>query len=300
VTTRLSDHRWFDSFLAWYFVTIWGSGFLASKIGMLYAPPFSFLTLRFIFGILCMLPLVLITRPLWPASRPELGHVIVAGLLMHAMHLGGSHYTQYLGVSAGITAVLLTVQPLLTAFIASRWLGERLSPRQWAGIAVGFAGVVLVVWHKIDIREMTLGSLIAVIVALLAVTAGTLYQRVFCPRVDLRTSTLIQFIASAVVLAPLAWIVEGFSVRWAWPMFAAIVFLVICASILAVSALHTLMRHGEATRVTSLFYLTPIFAVVLEFALFKVVPTAVSVIGIAVTCAGVALVAWKRDQPAPE
>jgi drug/metabolite transporter (DMT)-like permease len=118
---------------------------------------------------------------------------------MHAMHLGGSHYTQYLGVSAGITAVLLTVQPLLTAFIASRWLGERLSPRQWAGIAVGFAGVVLVVWHKIDIREMTLGSLIAVIVALLAVTAGTLYQRVFCPRVDLRTSTLIQFIASAVV-----------------------------------------------------------------------------------------------------
>jgi len=300
VTTRLSDHRWFDSFLAWYFVTIWGSGFLASKIGMLYAPPFSFLTLRFIFGILCMLPLVLITRPLWPASRPELGHVIVAGLLMHAMHLGGSHYTQYLGVSAGITAVLLTVQPLLTAFIASRWLGARLSPRQWAGIAVGFAGVVLVVWHKIDIREMTLGSLIAVIVALLAVTAGTLYQRVFCPRVDLRTSTLIQFIASAVVLAPLAWIVEGFSVRWAWPMFAAIVFLVICASILAVSALHTLMRHGEATRVTSLFYLTPIFAVVLEFALFKVVPTAVSVIGIAVTCAGVALVAWKRDQPAPE
>ena len=267
---------------------------------MLYAPPFSFLTLRFIFGILCMLPLVLITRPLWPASRPELGHVIVAGLLMHAMHLGGSHYTQYLGVSAGITAVLLTVQPLLTAFIASRWLGERLSPRQWAGIAVGFAGVVLVVWHKIDIREMTLGSLIAVIVALLAVTAGTLYQRVFCPRVDLRTSTLIQFIASAVVLAPLAWIVEGFSVRWAWPMFAAIVFLVICASILAVSALHTLMRHGEATRVTSLFYLTPIFAVVLEFALFKVVPTAVSVIGIAVTCTGVALVAWKRDQPAPE
>ena len=226
MTTRLSDHRWFDSFLAWYFVTIWGSGFLASKIGMLYAPPFSFLTLRFIFGILCMLPLVLITRPLWPASRPELGHVIVAGLLMHAMHLGGSHYTQYLGVSAGITAVLLTVQPLLTAFIASRWLGERLSPRQWAGIAVGFAGVVLVVWHKIDIREMTLGSLIAVIVALLAVTAGTLYQRVFCPRVDLRTSTLIQFIASAVVLAPLAWIVEGFSVRWAWPMFAAIVFLV--------------------------------------------------------------------------
>jgi drug/metabolite transporter (DMT)-like permease len=139
-----------------------------------------------------------------------------------------------------------------------------------------------------------------VIVALLAVTAGTLYQRVFCPRVDLRTASLLQFIASAAVLAPLAWLVEGFRIEWAWPMFAAIVFLVILASILAVSALHTLMRHGEATRVTSLFYLTPVFTVVLEFALFKVVPSTVSMLGIAITCAGVALVAWKRDQPAPE
>jgi drug/metabolite transporter (DMT)-like permease len=300
VNTAPPDRRWLDPFLAWYFVTIWGSGFLASKIGMQYAPPFTFLTVRFLFGIACMLPIVLILRPAWPASRAQWGHVVVAGLLMHAIHLGGSHYTQYLGVSAGITAVILTVQPLLTALVASRWLGEQLSLRQWSGIAVGFAGVVLVVWHKIDIREMTLGSLSAVIVALLAVTAGTLYQRVFCPRVDLRASSLVQFAASAAVLAPLAWLVEGFRISWAWPLVGAIVFLVIGASILAVSALHTLMRHGEATRVTSLFYLTPVFAVVLEFALFNVVPSSVSVIGIAITCAGVALVAWKRDPPAPE
>ena len=298
--TDFSKHRWFDSLLAWYFVTVWGSGFLATKIGLQYAAPFTFLTLRFLFGIACMTVIVLVARPVWPATRAELGHVIVAGLLMHALHLSGSHYTQYLGVSAGITAVLLTVQPLLTALIASRWMGEQLSSRQWLGIGVGFAGVVLVVWHKIDIREMTLGSLCAVIVALIAVTAGTLYQRVFCPRVDLRASSLVQFVASVMVLAPLAWLVEGFRVTWVWPLFGSIAALVICASILAVSALHTLMRHGEATRVSSLIYLTPIFAVVLEFALFKVVPTPVSVLGIAVTCAGVALVAWKRDQPAPE
>ena len=102
---------------------------------MLYAAPFTFLTVRFLFGIACMMPIVLIMRARWPASRTEFGHVIVAGLLMHAIHLGGSHYTQYLGVSAGITAVLLTVQPLLTALIASRWMGEQLSSRQWLGIA---------------------------------------------------------------------------------------------------------------------------------------------------------------------
>lgn len=295
----MADRRWLDSFLAWYFVTVWGSGYLATKIGLQYAPPFTFLTLRFAFGVLCLAPVVLIVRPPWPRSSRELGHVVVAGLLMHAMNLGGSHYTQYLGVSAGITAVLLSVQPLLTALIAMRWMGEKLGPRQWLGIALGLAGVVLVVWHKIDVREMTVLSLLAVVIALLAVTAGTLYQRVFCPLVDLRTSALVQFIASTAVLAPLAWLVEGFKVHWAWPMAGAIVFLVIGASILAVNALHTLMRHGEATRVTSLVYLTPIFAVVLEFALFDVVPTALSVAGIAVTCAGVALVAWRRRPPVP-
>ncbi len=298
VTAPLSEHRWFDSFLAWYFVAIWGSGFLATKIGLQYAAPFTFLTLRFLFGVACLLPIVLIARPRLPSSRIDFWHVIVAGLLMHAMHLGGSHYTQYLGVSAGITAVLLSVQPLLTALIAVRWLGELPAARQWLGIALGLAGVVLVVWHKIDVREMTLGSLLAVIIALAGLTAGTLYQRVFCPLVDLRMAALLQFVASVAILAPLAWYVEGFQVNWAWPMLGAIAFLVIAASILAVNALHTLMRRGEATRVTSLVYLTPIFAVALEFAMFQVVPSLLSIAGIAITCAGVALVAWRPRPPA--
>jgi drug/metabolite transporter (DMT)-like permease len=285
--------RGYDAALAWYFVTVWGSGFIATKIGLQYAPPFSFLTLRFLFGLACLLPILLITRPRFPGSRAELGHVVVAGLLMHAVHLGGSHYTQYLGMSAGITALILSAQPLITALIAVRWMGERLALRQWAGVALGLAGVALVVWHKVDVREATLGSLVAVTVSLAGVTAGTLYQRVYCPLVDLRSATFIQFAVTVAALAPLAWLVEGYAVDWAWPMFGSIAFLVIGASILAVSALHTLMRRGQATRVTSLLYLTPIFAVVLELAMFGLMPSALSIVGIAVTCAGVALVAWR-------
>ena len=278
--------------LAWYFVIVWGSGFLATKIGLQHAPPFTFLTLRFAFGIACLVPIVLVTRPRWFGSRAELGHVLIAGLLMHAVHLGGSHYTQYLGISAGITAVLLSVQPLLTAFIAARWMHEKLTARQWAGIAVGLAGVALVVWHKIDVREASIGSLIAITVSLLGVTAGTLYQRTFCPVADLRSAALVQFAATIVVLAPLAWFVEGAPVRWSWQLAGAIVFLVIGASILAVNALHTLMRRGQAARVSSLVYLTPVIAVVLEALMFGVVPSRVSALGIAITCFGVALVAW--------
>jgi len=284
---------WFDAALAWYFVTVWGSGFIATKIGLQYAPPFTFLTLRFLFGLACLVPILLIMRPSFPETRAELGHVIVAGLLMHAVHLGGSHYTQYLGMSAGITALILSAQPLITALIAVRWMGERLTRGQWAGVAIGLLGVVMIVWHKIDVREATLGSLVAVTISLAAVTSGTLYQRAYCPLADLRSAAFIQFIATIATLGPLAWLVEGFAVEWAWPMLASIAFLVIGASILAVSALHTLMRRGQATRVTSLLYLTPIFAVALELALFGVMPSALSVAGIAITCCGVWLVAWR-------
>lgn len=294
MNVRMSKQPWLTAALAWYFVTVWGSGFIATKIGLQYAPPFTFLTLRFLFGLACLVPILLVMRPRFPGSRAEFGHVVVAGLLMHAVHLGGSHYTQYLGMSAGITALILTAQPLITALIAVRWMGERLARRQWAGVAIGLAGVALIVWHKVDVREASAGSLVAVTVALAGVTAGTLYQRIYCPLVDLRSATFVQFIVTIAVLAPLAWWVEGFTVNWAWPMVGSIVFLVIGASILAVSALHTLMRRGQATRVTSLLYLTPIFAVALELAMFGVLPGALSLIGIAVTCLGVALAAWRR------
>jgi drug/metabolite transporter (DMT)-like permease len=198
------------------------------------------------------------------------------------------------GISAGIVAVLVSVQPVLTALIASRWMGERLAPRQWAGVMLGFAGVVLIVWHKTAVSEITAGGLVAVLVSLAGVTAGTLYTRAFCPRVDLRSAALVQFAVTGAVLAPLAWGIEGFAVTWAWPLLAAIVFLVIGASILAVNALHTLMRRGAATRVTSLLYLTPIFAVVLEYLMFDIVPGNLSMAGIAVTCAGVAMVTTSR------
>lgn len=291
--------HWFDWLLAWYFVSIWGSGFLATKIGLQHAPPFTFLTLRFAVGIVCLVPIVVAMRPRFPATGIEWIHVVAAGLLMHAVHLSGSHYTQYLGMSAGITALLLSAQPLVTALIAARWMNEPLVARQWLGILVGLAGVTLVVWHKVDVREATLGSLIAVTVALAGVTAGTLYQRIFCPLVDLRSSSLIQFAATLTVLMPLAFAVEDIEVRWSWKLAAAIAFLVVGASILAVSALHLLMRRGQAARVTSLVYLTPIFAVVLEWTMFDVTLSALSMAGIAMTCGGVALAVWRPRHATP-
>jgi len=283
--------------LAWFFVSVWGSGYLATKIGLQYAPPFTFLVLRFATGVLLLLPLALVwhrAAPLrWPQGGAQWLHVIVAGLLMHAANLGGSHSAQYLGMSAGVTALVLSVQPLATAIIAAALLHERLRPAQWLGVLLGLAGVALVVWHKIDVRAISGAALAAVLVSLAAITVGTLYQRAFCPSIDLRPAALVQIGTSMLAVLPLAIVVEGFEFRTSWALAGAIGYLVLFSSIFAVNALHTLMRRGEATRVTSLLYLTPLFAVALEWLLFDVVPTPLTAIGIVVTCAGVAMVAWQ-------
>jgi drug/metabolite transporter (DMT)-like permease len=278
--------------LAWYFVAVWGAGYVATKLGLHYAAPFTFLTLRFTFGLACLVPVVLVWKPRWPKTRRELGHVAVAGLLMHAVQLGGSHYAQYLGMSAGVAALVISCQPLLTAAVSWQFLGERIRPGQWLGVFTGLAGVALVVWHKIDIREVTAANLGCTLIALGGVTAATLYQRTFAPAADLKAASVIQFAVSLAVLAPLALAVEGFRVHWAWPMAAAIAFLVIFASILGVSALYYLLRHGEATRVTSMMYLPPAFAVALEAALFGLLPSPLTLFGMALACAGVAMTVW--------
>jgi drug/metabolite transporter (DMT)-like permease len=285
-----AGQAWADRLLAWYFVAVWGSGFLATKVGLQYAGPFTFLSLRYVFGLCCLTAVVLVMRPAWPRTPRELFHILVAGLLMHAVQLGGTHSAQYHGLSAGVTALILAAQPLVTAAIASRWLGERLTRGQWTGVLVGLAGVGLVVWHKFDVHDLTTAGLVSVLVGLAGVTAATLYQRAFCRHANLWSAAFLQFAISLAVLAPLAVTFEDARVAWSWQLAASIAFLVILASIFAVNALHTLMRRGQATRVTSLIYLTPIFAVALEYLMFGERPSALTFAGIAVTCAGVALV----------
>lgn len=288
-----AQNRVASVFLAWYFVIVWGSGFLATKAGLQYAAPFTFLMLRFALGVVLLLPLMWWLKPQWPRRAATWAHVVMAGLLMHAIHLSGTHYAQYTAMSAGVVAIIMAAQPLLTAAIAARWLGERPSGLQWLGVAIGLAGVGMIVWHKLDINAVSAQSLIAVAIGLAALTAGTLYQRKFCADVDLRAATMIQFVTCFLLLLPVSVAVEGAVVKWSWTLVLSIVFLVVFASVFAVNALHTLMRRGEATRVSSMLYLPPVVAVALEWALFDVRPTAMTLIGIVVTSIGVALAARK-------
>ncbi|HEY2188551.1 MAG TPA: DMT family transporter [Caldimonas sp.] len=274
--------------LSAYFVVVWGAGFVASRIALQYAAPFSYIGVRYCLAFAVAM-LAFGIRARWPQSAAEWGHVAVAGLLSHAGYLGGSHYAQRWGLSAGVTALVLALQPLLTAVIVSRWLHERLSALQKLGVGVGLAGVALVVGERALAGTATTASVLAILWSLLCVTAGTLYQRQFCARSDLRAAVCIHFAATALVMLPLGVVVEGFAIQWNAPIAAALAYHVVLGSIGAYSILHLLMRHGQATGVTSLLYLTPPVAALVEWAVFRVPPTATMWIGMAIACVGVAM-----------
>jgi drug/metabolite transporter (DMT)-like permease len=276
--------------LSAYFVAIWGAGYVASRAALQYAAPFTYIGVRYSIAAVLALAFALALRARWPASRSQWGHVAVAGLLSHGGYLAGSHYAQYWGLSAGVTALILALQPLVTALIAARWLGERLTARQVIGVVVGLAGVALVVAHKFDLGAITVGSLGAVAWALVCVTAGTLYQRHFGHDTDLRTSVAIHFAATAALLLPLGYLVEGFRITWNRQIAATLAYHVLPASMGAYTVFHFLMRRGQATRVTSLLYLTPPVAALCEWLLFGATPTALMLVGMVVACAGVAMV----------
>ena len=279
--------------LSTYFVVVWGSGFVASRYALQYAAPFTYIGVRY--GIALVVAILAFGfGARWPQTPRQWGHVAVAGLLSHAGYLGGSHYAQRWGLSAGITALVLALQPLLTAVAVSRWLHERLAVWQKVGVGVGLAGVALVVGPRVGVGAASLASLAAVGWALVCVTAGTLYQRQFCAGEDLRAAVCIHFAATALVMLPLGVGVEGFAIEWSAPIAMALAFHVVLGSIGAYSILHLLMRHGQATGVTSLLYLTPPVAAVCEWLVFGVLPTPLMWAGMVVACVGVAMVTWPR------
>jgi drug/metabolite transporter (DMT)-like permease len=283
--------------LSTYFVVVWGAGFVASRIALQYAAPFSYIGVRYAIALVVAL-LAFGRHARWPRGRAEWGHVAVAGLLSHAGYLGGSHYAQRWGLSAGVTALVLALQPLLTAVVVSRWLHERLRAVQTVGIGVGLVGVVLVVGERALAGSVTPLSVVAIVCSLVCVTAGTLYQRQFCAEGDLRAAVCIHFAATALVMLPLGVVVERFAVTWNAQIAGALAYHVVLASIGAYSILHLLMRHGQATGVTSLLYLTPPVAAIVEWLVFQSAPTATMWLGMAIACVGVAMTTWRMRRDA--
>ena len=272
------------------FVFLWSTGFIGAKYGLPDAGPLSFLLTRYGALILLMGALALATRAPWPAGPRQWLHIAVTGLLVHATYLGGVFIAIKHGLPAGVTALVVGLQPLLTATLAGALLGETVSRRQWGGLALGLAGVGLVVSGQFGDAALS-AMLLPAVVALLGITLGTLYQKRHCAGFDLRTGSVIQFAASAAATAPLCLLTEGYAVDWTGGFVFALGWLVLVLSIGAVSLLNLLIRGGSAVNVASLFYLTPPTTALIAWAVFGETLTSTAIAGMALAVSGVWLVA---------
>jgi len=271
------------------FVLLWATGFVGAKYGLPAAPPASFLFLRFVFVLLLLVPIAWALRARWPAQPAQWMHLAVAGLLVQAGYLGGVFHAIDRGMSAGLSALIVGLQPVLTAVLAAAMLHERVRPVQWGGLVLGLGGVALVVADKVSVSGLTLPALAFSTLALFSMTIGTVYQKRYCGAFDLRTGAIIQFVAAALVMLPFA-LRESRPVVWTPTFIAAMAWLVLALSVVAIGLLALLVRRGAATKVASLFYLVPPCTALFAFAAFRERLSPPALLGMAVAVIGVALV----------
>lgn len=273
------------------FVFLWSTGFIGAKYGLPYAEPLSFLFVRYLAVIALMTAIALLTRAPWPKAPMQWVHIGVSGLLVHAVYLGGVFIAIKQGLPAGITSLVVGMQPLLTALGAGWLLGERVVGRQWLGLALGFVGVALVVSGKFGDTAALGPMLVPALCALLGITVGTLYQKRYCARFDLRTGSIIQFVPTALATLPVILLFDGFHVDWTGEFIFALAWLVLVLSIGAISLLNLLIRSGSAVNVASLFYLTPLSTALIAFLMFDEKLGWLAVLGMGLAVSGVYLVA---------
>ncbi len=279
-----------SAYMPGVFVLIWSTGFVVARYGMPHAPPMGFLAWRFALSVLAFGLWVLLSGAAWPRERTQWLHLAVVGMLIHAAYLGGVWSAIKQGIGAGTTALIVGLQPVLTAlWVSASGQEQRIAPRQWTGLGLGLAGLLLVVWDKLGHGEVTALNLGLCVLALLAITSGTLYQKRFVAPCDVRTANLVQLLAAFLVTLPLA-LLEHEPVQAQPALVGAMAWSVLVLTLGGSSLLYMMVQRGAATRVTSLMYLVPSCTAVLAWLLFGETLTLAVLLGLALTALGVGLV----------
>ncbi len=270
------------------FVLLWSTGFIGAKYGLPHAEPLSFLLVRYLLVLSLMTLIALATRAPWPKDGRQWFHIGVAGLLVHAVYLGGVFVAISKGLPAGVTSLVVGIQPLLTAVGAGWLLNETVLKRQWAGLVLGFVGVAMVVAGRLG-SGFGLAALWPALAALAGITAGTLYQKRFCPHFDWRTGAIAQFLPTAVATGAMVGAAGDFRVDWVPDFVFALAWLVLVLSVGAISLLNWLIRHGSAVNLASLFYLVPPCTALIAWFLFDERLAGMALVGMALAVWGVYL-----------
>jgi drug/metabolite transporter (DMT)-like permease len=272
------------------FVLLWATGFLAARYAIPYAQPFTLLTIRFALASAMMAALALIFGARWPRTVTEATHIAVTGILLQAVYLGGCYAAIYAGLPAGMVALIAGLQPIVTAALAGPLLNERLRPLQWLGVVLGFVGLTMVIWHKLAFDSHHLAALFFAFVQLSGITAATLYQKRFSPNSDLKAGAAIQYAAATLVLLPVMLFLGVGQINWQPEFIFAMGWIVIVLSGISIALLTWMIQSGAASKVASLFYLTPPVAALGAYFMFDERLDTLALCGIGVVAVAVALV----------
>ena len=270
------------------FVVLWSTGFVGTKYALAGAEPLTYLAIRMVVVVALMAVVVAIARPRWP-DRAGIGHSVVAGLLVHGFYLGGTAIAIAHSIPAGLSALIPGLQPILTSTLASRFLGEKVTPLQWTGLLVGLGGVALILHGRPMTGDAGWGWL-ASGMSLVSITLGTLYQKRFCGDIDWRAGNTVQFLAALALYALGAFAFESRVVTWSVDFVLAVLWLAVVLSIGSIGLLYWLIRRQGVTQVASLFYLVPAVTALMAFALFGERLNATAIAGMAACAAAVLLV----------
>jgi len=279
------------------FVAIWSTGWVSARYGADYADPLTFLSARFVLAFAAMVIIVVLTRAEWPRGL-GIFHAMMSGVLLHALYLGGVWWAIAHGVPTGISGLVAAIQPILTAFLAPLILREVIGRVQWVGVFLGFCGIALVLEPKLltidpaHLRD-TVGPLIVNMLAMVAVTIGTFYQKRFVPKGDLQTITALQYAGAFIIITPAAYLLEPMRLEWTLPLVAVMAWSVFALSLGAIGLLLLLIREGAVSRAAALIYLVPPSVAVEAYFAFGETLQIVQLVGLAITVIGVALATRK-------
>jgi drug/metabolite transporter (DMT)-like permease len=276
------------------FVVIWSSGWIVAKYAAPHADPLTFLSVRFALAAALIGAFCLVMQAPRPRNAAEAGHMLLSGVLIHALYLGGVWYAVAHGVPAGISALLAALQPLMSAALSQPLSGERISMKRWVGVVVGLLGIGLVLQPRLsgialDRLAIVAFPLIVNVFSMMAVTLGTFHQKRMLKQVDLRTLAAFQFVGAGLAIVPLALLTEPLRIEWVPETFAALAWSVLVLSVVAIGLMLMLIRRGSVAKLAALIYLVPPVAAVQAYLLFGETLSPIQLFGMAVVAVGVFL-----------
>jgi drug/metabolite transporter (DMT)-like permease len=280
--------------IAALFIFFWASGFVAAKYGLPYAEPFTLMAARFVVGAAILVPACFVLKATWPKTLRDTTHILIAGFGVQTVYLIGVYYGIWFGISTGVTALVVGLQPLLTGVLAGFVLKEKVTPRNWVGLGLGFIGLGLVVWDRVLAPTDALWGLAMLLMGLAGITLGTLYQKKYCGPFDVRAGVALQNVMSCIVMLVLAVIFESMIIDWTGEFVFAVLWSAIGLSVFAICLYYWLVQRGAAARITSLIYLSPPTTAVMGWAMFGEILSWQAIAGMAVAMTGVALAVRNR------